>query len=681
MIREQIEKMHVTAAAGIKHTATLGRSGSEIIQTVRRKFIAAGRTRKALSIIETLADRLNTIGPHYERPFLDLGEQLQTAWADAQQLAERTRTSVRFFSGADTAGDLPARITALAADAEEELEKSRQAMTFNLDALNDSIEHLAELNLYCTKVEKVALFFRIIGFNIGVECARSEEGRTMFQVLAEEIQKLSGKINRIVIELRDESETALKDQQKAHWEVSLGFKKADQLAQKAHQAVKAAADNVQHMTALAVQTLDKAAEHSTAISAQVGEVVAGIQFHDNMAQRLEHMVAALTDILNLCRNTSSPGAPAKVTERLMTAHTVVTLQKAQLEQVIDETRQVYGQNRDAFTSINDQVQRLLADLKGLEQPQPLAGDQTDSFEDAFKRLHGTLDTLHRLLGGGADMLQRVRGTLGNAERSAQVLQGEAGKVRRISLAVHIMALNAIIKAAHMGEKGRTLEVLARQVRQLSSDCNNFVNKVQVEIEAISAARAKVGTASASETDESKQSVEDGMTCFAQAYDGYREETAKGLDVGKTLKARIDSVQHHMAFFDTLGQEFDRSLALFTELEHCLAPWAAAGVAGGHDKAAKLAASYTMDQERKVHEQMLGTISTEAGAIDLFDDEPANEADDVVLFDCDEPATGSDTTASEPNLSPPAEDNIAEIIPCKGSEEEKDDDLGDNVELF
>ena len=199
--------------------------------------------------------------------------------------------------------------------------------------------------------------------------------------------------------------------------------------------------------------------------------------------------------------------------------------------------------------------------------------------------------------------------------------GYLEQVRGISHETRVKALNAIVNAARMGEAGRTLEVLAQEIKTLSDHTGIFSKDVAEVLDSISISVRRLETRVPAESFavcakrndvSAKVSLDAGIEEITKAYAHYN---ANSLDVFKRaelLKQSISQTSTALEFLPVLDGELSKHLRQLENICRVLSPWAQRNMAETY----KLAARYTTRQEHQIHEQHIAGCNGDSIDLDL-----------------------------------------------------------------
>ncbi|WP_022664978.1 methyl-accepting chemotaxis protein [Desulfospira joergensenii] len=604
----------------------------------------AGILSRLPELSESLGDTLQKIEPQ----FAQLGQDLQMVYAESGDLAKGIMNSADGMTDRSETGLLH-HIGEIVDDSLTTLSGCREMITGSLQNITASTGHLSELCSICETIRKSSRFLNIIGLNIGVESCRTSEATAMFENFGEEIKALAGNIGEISATIYGNSETVRKDQLEVHNDITDGMKTFDELSQSAETAVQQAMEEIETIGGLASSTLEKAGSHSQKISNIVGEIVMSIQFHDIARQQIEHIISALGDISDLLGkgpdslDPEDEPADDDGSARKGRAQSILALQAAHLKQVIAETKGVYEKMQASFESIGDEVDQLMENVSASCSEE----GEASGLEQGFKNFRAKLEDLGQLLNRGNELEEQIKKTMDQSSRAVSTLSLHTDQVTSINIDLQYKAINAIIMTNKLGDKGATLEVLARSVRDLSNESNTLVKEVLNIITSITdlAVSSDSGSLNRStgEAGVSGISLEEGIGRISNAYEEYRESSFQAEERSRKLMESIDRTRKELDFFPEWIESSAGVLREMEDLLEVLAPWKGLGDDLSINGEDDLAQRYTMESERKIHEELIAADGKEM--------------------------TGEDR------------DKSVEVPEPKEGSEEEEDGLDDNIELF
>ena len=128
-------------------------------------------------------------------------------------------------------------------------------------------------------------------------------------------------------------------------------------------------------------------------------------------------------------------------------------------------------------------------------------------------------------------------TLADLHVHAEKIQSVVRTVREIASQTNLLAINAAIEAARAGEYGRGFDVVAKEVRKLSSRVAESISEVRNSVEAITNEIANIsgGTNRAQEsTNQCQQQIKVAVNDFMAIATAAAELDSKSLEVSKII---------------------------------------------------------------------------------------------------------------------------------------------------
>lgn len=222
-------------------------------------------------------------------------------------------------------------------------------------------------------------------------------------------------------------------------------------------------------------------------------------------------------------------------------------------------------------------------------------------------------------GGGADAevletsLRRVRRHLVAMRGRADALRGRLdlilrheATIRQIAQQVRLSGLNAVLICAKLGEEGRSLRELAQWLRTLTDESDAIVQRLQVKLDDTRHLTREAGQAGVDRLEAALSGFigdAEALNGAMQQIDSVVQETARGFDAaGRELPLRLGQAATKLEGFRG-GLTEVGALSVMLGLRRM--GLVAVPVAEGGEVLSRLRSRYTMQQERAIHDAIVG----------------------------------------------------------------------------
>jgi len=600
--------------------------------------------RNEISLLPELQARLDDfLAAHRQLPgrvepdFIRLGHVLQGVYAEAEAGSRRTRETIGLL-GIGQAGqgqeyNAVDELRRLSADSLRELSERRREIADNLDVITMICQRLGKLREQGETLRKLGLYLGVVGLNIGVESTRSAAILELFAGIAPELRQVARQIHLVAEEISDDCRREQRDQQLIGRSTVVDLNQLASLVREAEKAVADTLDQIGTITGQALSALAEAERHGSEIAAQLGRVVMGVQLHDSMSQRIAHIVEALEIVRADFQGLAHEQDSLLRRQKMAVAKQIVELQGEQLGWIIKETVKAREESSRAFLVIDDQV-RLLAQSLDLSRQstaeEPAKGKKGDT---TLGRLCSALEHLEGLVAQSDAMIERLNAGARRTVEMTGRLAKHMKNIEKIRQDVHLKALNTIVKASHLGEEGRSMEVLAQETKKLSDLAHEFVGEVGGLHRDIgdSVRRLRMhdetGLAASGPQGRSLREISQTLELF----------NSRAATVGKQAKVvgnGLEEAGECLTFLDRLIADLENDRQQLVAIKQLIDPFVsevAVGFAG--ETAIQLGSLYTMEKEREMHQAILGQFAT-GPADDDLPPQPVQEPqpdDNIELF--------------------------------------------------
>jgi methyl-accepting chemotaxis protein len=567
----------------------------------------------------------------HETAFLQLGERLQDFSRRAGELAEYSQELL-----ASAAGQTMDEIIQVFHQELAVIHNvcSTAAADSAIEELTDIVRVIGELESALLEFGRLVRRLQMLGISTRIESARlGSEGRG-FSTLADDVDKLANRIVAHTSSILENARSLTELLRRAGTQTEVMRGEQSSCSAKVFLEIKDNLDDLQAVATAAQQLSASLSEAARENRESIGEAVASMQFHDIVRQQVEHVEEALDDMEALVsgRNSGQGNGGEAVPDGELAAWIadVAGLQRNQVSN---------GRERfvHAVESLKCNLTDIAANVRGMEQEiTSLLGQDVASGARTLSRIEQGIGNMLGAMRDFAGRGEDIGRTMGKVAATVSEIGSFLGDIEEVGAEIELIALNASIKAAHTGEQGKAMGVLAASVQQLSREANAQTDGVAALLRDISQAAASMGAKADSflDTRQVRRMVGRLQEVVANLKDIDRESGAGFSNLqaesGK-LGRDVADLTAGIVFHRRAAEQFDAAESALADLEQ------EARVLSPLDKdlhrperLERMLQRYTMEAERLVHESALEATARQGGAA-AANSASEEEWDNVELF--------------------------------------------------
>jgi methyl-accepting chemotaxis protein len=556
-----------------------------------------------------------------EKDFLMLGENLQHINSEILAFKEQAHVLAGLAGGEKTeeiVKGLEQGLDRLKRDyGQTNYERVISSMTAEFDQIKELSSNVLNFKKIVRRLQTLGVFTRI-------ESARLGQEGIGFATLADDVEGLAQKIVNYGQKILDAAQS-LEEKVNLAREQTVELKKSqDKLLEDVFVNLNENLEGLKNLRHGCGQIATDVEQGAKEVANKISTVVASMQFHDITRQQLEHVQEVVFEAHSLLQEAVQGGDEHKMLEVVAWFKEVGELQLRQLRYARDKFYQAVVTLLDSLTGIEIEISKLHKSLA-----------RTHGFEE-----EGEVSLLESISLGiknvAKDMRiavqenEKISGMMKSVIQSVSQMNEFVEDIEEVGSEIELIALNASIKAAHTGDKGRALGVLAVATQKLSMEARektDNISKLLQEIVKNSQLLAKdVDEAfDHGQTDELidylSHHISELIGLNKQVQEKFFQSSQASEAVLNEIKRVVKEIDVHEKVVAEL-EGVEQELRLLVQEAGAIVP--AAYSAESSEKLKGLLSKYTMQSERLIHMDMQGeeeqyTVDEDEN-VELFDDD-------------------------------------------------------------
>jgi len=498
--------------------------------------------------------------------FEEIGQDLQSVFHETKALTETVKNFAQRLNSDGEENSSLESAKQLIVDVAQNLHRDHQDIENDLQHIGSLRHSLAKVRSMYEIVDTVSSTFRAIRINIQIQCNTNAISDDLFKGLVEDITSLSQQMDRITIQISKDLFASERNISTLNNTVSENLGKIKQVSELAETGISNAFIEIAQLVEGTVVMMKETGIKSRAITSKVGEVVVSLQFHDSMSQRLEAIGRGIDNVCLLLIDGGEKTTPG----HLGTAFQILDVHFRQLEQLVSELSSVRRSIEQSFEDLGEEVSKLSSAVQSLQ----CKGIGQKNFNSHSSSLQQDLSLLFELFSQGRQMKEEIHSSAVETQGISSRLDLFAEEMQVIQSETKLQAINTIIMACSLGEKGKTIEVLAKEISTLSDKTSLLTNDVTAIQGTMNSLLVKLTHSSADEQGEASlvDHLMKELEQFRGVYDEIDDNVGEFSQQVKNTSEKIRLVRKNLSFLEELEEQLI-SFSVMVKIERDkLKPW-------------------------------------------------------------------------------------------------------------
>ncbi|MCK9263162.1 MAG: methyl-accepting chemotaxis protein [Deltaproteobacteria bacterium] len=559
---------------------------------------AAGSWITALSKVTA---NLSTLETKTEQDFLQVGEKLQDFHQRSTEMAETASRVLGLMTGEEFHRSISSLMDIIE-ELRRHLEMSRDHSERTSQVLGQYYDTLCSVSSSLEDFKLLVLNLRMLGFFTRVENVHLFTSDSGFSSLTDDVKNLSESVREKSIEMKRKTDTLLSTISQTLSDMTAAQKMQGAQTEMMLQHIESNHTILSTKTENATSSAHRITQSIGKITGNIEEIVSGLQFHDITRQQISHAREALEGIV------SDMEAGQKPWPQLAgIALEICSLQALQLSQSQNEFFNAVESILGNLGGIARNVREIMREANAVAWASDYEG--IGFMEEIGSGISSVLTALDQDISEQTRLTSTIRSVSDMVSEMSYFVKGIDG----LGLKLQLIALNARIKAAHIGSEGAALDTISGSIYELSKNSRSDTLALSNTLAEVGEAAQSFGQDLAAIQEDQQGQVERLMNSLqsiiaslhevnTQVMAAVTDMNNQGESLAQDITAMISQVTVHQEVNDALKDARQRILRVVDEIEAAFPD---------HDRSADetclqtLDGRYTMESERDVHIRHVG----------------------------------------------------------------------------
>ncbi|HPN37441.1 MAG TPA: methyl-accepting chemotaxis protein [Melioribacteraceae bacterium] len=322
--------------------------------------------------------------------------------------------------------------------------------------------------------KKIVKHLRVLGISTKIEIARLGTDDKGFSALVQNVDRLSEIIEQKAGNISQQANYLISEISRTNLDLDNLFIEQDRLSKNVLDSAAVSLEEFKNQYNKNKNFIEGTFENTKSITSNIGDVVVAIQFHDITRQQIEHINEAFNHLLEEIKLEDED---TKLNE---TIYDICEIQAEQLNHTADKFGEAVQDIIEKLNLIAKDFDSIFIDSEKLYINSHSNGKT--QLESVCSKLMG----ISEALGKNVQIEEHLNKSINTAVDIVEELARYVQEIENIGDEIEIIALNAIVKAAHVGNEGSALGILAESIQKLSIEAKEQTGSITTKLENVNA---------------------------------------------------------------------------------------------------------------------------------------------------------------------------------------------------
>ncbi len=424
-----------------------------------------------LDIISNIVNKLKFVNKDTEKVFLEIGDNLQNYSSQSKKISDTANNTALNISENVLEYGFN-NLTKIIGDLNHYFQKSISNIKNDKNELLNILGFIENISNEILNFKKIVKHLRVLGISTKIEIARLGTDDKGFSSLVQNVDRLSEVIEQKAGNISKQSNYLINEISKTNYDLDNLYSEQDRLSKNVLDSAASSLDDFRLQYNNNKEFIERTFAKTKSITQSIADVVVAVQFHDITRQQIEHIEEAFVHLADrIERETDNE----QLNENI---YDICEIQAEQLNhsadkfgEAVQDIIEKLNYIAQDFNEINNESEKLYLTSHN--------GGKTQ-LETVCIKLMGISEALSK----NSLIEEHLNKSINTAVDIVEELAHYVQEIEDIGDEIEIIALNAIVKAAHVGNEGSALGILAESIQKLSLEAKEQTSSITIKLESV-----------------------------------------------------------------------------------------------------------------------------------------------------------------------------------------------------